>query len=319
MTTQALPLTTSELSTAAEVSKLIASRFASKKSCLLIRYGDTSGRVIARPRPSTEQYSYLKSFLGDTVTADQIEFLASHIEESVQKTDVIGIRSDLLGPHISDEILFAPDDTIRERLFDIYPIREYARTRLEPDGARRLAQTRKAMELFRIPTHALITDAWIHVSLAESGFLIALMRAAPSFGIVTSSERKNTIQTLAQEMRGRIRYFECPCYPVAERQWAGDHSYLWDRWNLLVDSVKPRYSGEPLFISAGIWTKVIAPKWASLGGIALDVGSTMDYLEGAATRPTVLASRYGNPKEVPWELSLEAQLARRISLDEFFE
>lgn len=76
----------------------------------------------------------------------------------------------------------------------------------------------------------------------------------------------------------------------------------------LADAIVPSYPGEPMIISAGIWTKVIGPIWASRGGIALDVGSVMDYLDRAATRPAVLATRYGDARTVPDTLSLEAQL-----------
>ncbi|PHQ60756.1 MAG: hypothetical protein COC10_12840 [Sphingobium sp.] len=72
-----------------------------------------------------------------------------------------------------------------------------------------------------------------------------------------------------------------------------------------------------MFISAGIWTKAIGPIWASRGGIALDVGSVMDYLEKAPTRPAVLATRYGDAKMVPHALSLDAQLENPKLLADF--
>src|SRR5690606_8401855 len=115
-----------------------------RETCVLIRYGDTSGRVMARPRLGTPDYSYLKSFLGSSVSPEQVDFLATQIERSIISADVIGLRSDLFGPNISHDILQAPDDLIRQRLIDAYPIRDFERTRLGPDGARRLAQTRKA-------------------------------------------------------------------------------------------------------------------------------------------------------------------------------
>lgn len=282
-----------------------------------MRYGDTSGRVVARPNMGTPEYDYLKSFLGSSVTPDQVDLLAGHIERSIISADVIGLRSDLLGPDIPDYILHAPDDTILRHLNDLYPIREFERTRLRPDDCRRLAQTRKAMENLILPPDALLTDAWVHVSLAEVGFLPALMREAPQFSIITSTDRRAIVQRIAETFPKRVRYFECPCYPWVERQWGGDHAFLWHRWTSLVFSLEPSYPGEPLLISAGIWTKAIAPAWASRGGIALDIGSVMDYLEQVPSRPAVLATRYGNAETVPDDLSLATQLRNPKSLAEF--
>lgn len=303
-----LPYSAAELASSSEVAKLIAERFHNGKSCSLMRYGDTSGRLIARPDLGTSEYEYLKSFLGLSVTPEQVDFLAGCVERSIVSADVIGLRSDLLGQDISAHILHAPDDAIRRRLVATYPIREFERTRLGPDDARRLAQTRKAMEAFVLPEGALLTDAWVHVSLAEAGFLSALMFDASSFALVTSADRRAVVERIADALPNRMRYFECPCYPKAERKWGGDHAFLWQRWMSLADAIVPSYPGEPMIISAGIWTKVIGPIWASRGGIALDVGSVMDYLDRAATRPAVLATRYGDARTVPDTLSLEAQL-----------
>lgn len=298
---------------------MVAEQHRAGKSCLLLRYGDTSGRVTARPEMGTPEFDYLKSFLGTTVTPEQVDYLASHIEQSIDGADVIGLRSDLIGPDMCDHILHAPDNAIRRRLVDAYPIRDFERMRLGPDDARRLAQTRKAMEGFRLPADALLTDAWVHVSLAEIGFLSALMRHAASFSIITSVDRRGAVQQLAEAFPGRVRYFECPGYPKVERQWGGDHGFLWHRWTSLLSGIKPSYPGEPLFISAGIWTKAIGPAWASHGGIALDIGSVMDYFEQAPTRPAVLATRYGDARMVPDHLSLDAQLRNARSLDDFLD
>ena len=104
---------------------------------------------------------------------------------------------------------------------------------------------------------------------------------------------------------------------MIERQWGGGDKYLWKRWNGLIDSLKPSYPGEPIFMSAGIWTKMIGPVWASLGGIALDIGSVMDYFKGDPKRPAVLATRYGKFNTVPDRLSVEKQLETNRALEKF--
>ncbi len=317
--TRRLPQNVAEISPMSEILRLIASRYLSSKPCVVIRYGDTSGRVIARPEQGTSEYNYLRSFLGSAVTPENIDYLACLIEKSVQHSDVIGLRSDLFGPNITSDIIDASDDEILARLAAVYPIRDFEVSRLGPDDAHRLAQTRAAMEKLEIPASSLLSDAWVHVSLAETGFLTTLMREAPRFSIITSTDRRAVIQKLVQAFPGKLRYFECPSYPWIERTWGADHSFIWSRWTNLVYFIEPSYPGEPLFISSGIWTKALAPAWASRGGIAIDTGSIMDYFDDVASRPAVLATRYGNPGLVPEILSLDRQLATPLSLQDFLK
>lgn len=272
---------------------------------------------MARPPQGSREYEYLQRFLGMTVTPDQIDWLASKIEDSVAVANVIGLRSDLFGPAIPADFLSTPDDQILARLTSLYPIRPFEQTSLKPDDARRLAETRKAMENLSLPSGAILTDAWVHVGLAEIGFYSALLRHAPAISVCTSSMSRQVMKQLATALPHRLRVFECPAYPLQEKQWGGDHSFLWDRWLALIQNMRPTYEGEPLLVSAGIWTKVIAPAWAKHGGIAIDMGSVMDFFVLSPVRPAVLATRYDDPKTVPDALSIQKQLARQERVEDF--
>lgn len=317
---QPLPTAARELRHATGIARFLAERFLAGRSALVLRYGDTGGRIMARPSVDTPEYAYLKNFLGNSVTPDQVDWMAKRIEQSVGAADVIGLRSDLLGPEmIPDDFFTAPRETLRQRLCALYPIRAIEQGNLSPDDALRLGQTRRAMEAMPLPADALLTDAWIHVSLAENGFLSALMRHAPSIGIITSATARNreVMRRLHGALGERVRLYECPAYPTQERSWGGDHAWLWSRWQTLVSGISPAFPGEPLLISAGIWTKVIGPAWARAGGIAIDAGSIMDYFAGNASRPAVLATRFGTPDQVPAALGLDNQLARRERIEDF--
>lgn len=313
-----LPTSAAELCSVSEIARFLAERFQRRQPALLLRYGDTSGRVLARPEIDTPQFNYLRAFLGCSVTPERVDWLAERIEQSVLQADVIGLRSDLLGPEpIPEDFFSTPGDMLRERLCALYPIRAFERDRLDPDGVMRLGQTRRAMESMSFSPHTLLTDAWVHVSLAENGFLSALMRQAATFSVCTSAQSRMVLQKMTSMLSGRVRLFECPSHPEEEAKWGGDHEYLWQRWERLVHSMRPAYSGEPLLISAGIWTKVIGLSWAQAGGIAIDMGSVMDYFAQNASRPAVLATRYNTPSTVPGALSLESQLARPERLEDF--
>ena len=315
---QALPISHQALSGGDSVARFLAAKFIAGQSAVLLRYGDTGGRIMARPPPGTREYAYLQDFLGASVTSDQVAWMAMKIEESVSVADVIGLRSDLLGPiDIPDDFFSGADDSLRSRLVELYPIRPIEQKTLSPDGARRLGETRRAMQNMRLPRNALLTDAWVHVTLAENGFLSALLRQASGVAICTSSLQRTVVREVNAALEGRLRLFECPAHPTAERQWGGDHSFLWNRWQALTDAMIPAYPGEPLLISAGIWTKIIAPEWATNGGIAIDMGSVMDYFALSPSRPAVLATRYNDPRNVPNHFSIENQLKRHERIEDF--
>lgn len=316
---QPLPTSGAQLRGPADVAKLLATRFLKGQPAIMLRYGDTGGRIMARPPVGGEEHAYIRNFLGASVTVDQIDWLASRIEDSIALADVIGLRSDLLGEEMLGDLLSSPDAEILSRLAARFPLRDYERTSLKPDDARRLAQTRLAMERLRLPAKAMLTDAWIHVGLAEIGLYSAFFRNAPGVSICTSAQSREVLKVLAAQMGPRLRVFECPAYPWQERSWGADHAFLWDRWIALQAAARPTYDGEPLLISAGIWTKVLAQEWAKHGGVAIDMGSVMDYFALDPTRPAVLATRYGDSKTVPNELAIAQQLSRTERIEDFVD
>lgn len=299
------------------VARLLAGAMSRGEGACLLRYGDTGGRILARPETGTPAWAYLQAFLGRDITPDQVDWLARRIEESAMKADIVGLRSDLLGPLMPESCPRLPDDQIVAELVRLYPIRRYERGVLSPDDARRLAETRLAMQRFRFGEAAAMTNAWAHVDLAENGFIAALLNELRSVALITSSDRKAVVARLNQKMGGRLRFYECPAYPRSESLHGGDHGFIWDRWQMLLDKVAPAYPGEPLLISAGIWTKPIAIAFRQRGGVALDFGSVLDYFDAAATRPAVLADRYGDAGSVPAGLTLDGQFRHGKRLADF--
>lgn len=237
--------------------------------------------------------------------------------KAARHSEIIGLRSDLLGPDLPKGFLDLPDDRIGCELCSLYPIREVEKRAMTPEKARRLAETRLAIESFPTRPDTIFTNAWMHVDLAEAGFISAVLNGAGSVAIVTSSVRKNVVGQLASKMGQRLRYFECPAYPWEDRESGGNHAHIWRRWQDLLAYIEPSRPGQPLLISAGIWTKAVATVFRDRGGVAIDLGSVMDYLDGAATRPPVLATYYGNPKLVPNHLKLEGILSREKRLEDF--
>ena len=316
---RSLPQNARDSSAAPVVACFLARRILAREPALLLRYGDTGGRIVSRPGAGTPEYAYLQAFLGATVTPRQVDWLARRIEASAKVADVIGLRTDLLGPDLPRDFFDLPDGAVRARLASLYPLRPVDRESLPPDACRRLAETRRMMERLPFQPQALFTDAWVHLGLAETGFIAALLRDAPAVSIVTSMVRRELIERLTAALPGRLRVFECPAYPAEEARWAGDHGYLWQRWIALVDSIAPIQPGEPLLISAGIWTKVIGPVWRERGGVAIDFGSVMDFFAGAPSRPAVLATQYADAKTVPERLSIDSQLQRTERLADFLD
>lgn len=312
-----LPDSAEQLADARTVARRIYHAIRTGQPLCLLRFGDTGGRILSRPTKDSTSWDYIMAFLGRSVSEHQVEWLAQKIEQSAAVADIVGLRSDLLGPRLPDNALSLQGSAILETLRDTYPIRPVESHSLLPDDARRLMETRAAMERMRFSADAVFTNAWSHVDLLEIGFVSAMLKEVRVAGLVTSSTRKPLVARIAGLMQDRLRYFECPAYPSEERQFGADHAHLWHRWESLFDTIAPEFPGQPLLISAGIWTKPLAVAWRSRGGVAVDFGSALDYLDGAATRPSVLGHRYGNAHHVPTSLTLVAQFARTEPLSSF--
>lgn len=312
-----LPDSPERLADARAVASRIYHAISTGQPLCLLRYGDTGGRIMSRPTKSSASWDYIMAFLGRSVSEKQVEWLAQKLEQSAAVADIVGLRSDLLGPSLPNDALSLQGPAILEALRNAYPIRPVERHSLSPDDARRLMETRAAMEKMRFSASAIFTNAWSHVDLLEIGFVSAMLKEVPVVGLVTSFTRKPVVARMAGLMQERLRYFECPAYPSEERQFGADHPHLWHRWESLINTISPEFPGQPLLISAGIWTKPLAVAWRSRGGVAIDFGSALDYLDGAATRPSVLGHRYGNAHHVPISLTLVAQFARNEPLSSF--
>lgn len=314
---QTLPASVNDLKGAPEVASFLADSFLAREPAALLRYGDTTGRILNQRSLGGPVDGYLRKFLGATVTETQRDWMAEQIEKSIAIADVIGLRSDLLGPKLPKDFFDTRNAKTLQRLSSLYPIRPFERKTLQEGGARRLAETRRAMESMRLPETAILTNAWIHLGLASIGFTSALLRDAPSVAVCTSSTSRLVLEKLAVVLGSRLRFFECPGYPDEERKWGADHEFLWHRWKAVVASAVPSYRGEPLFISAGIWTKVLAPTWADRGGIAIDMGSVMDFWGERPTRPAVLATEFGDAQNVPNFMLAEQQFAREEHVQDY--
>lgn len=313
---RSFPMSCSDLLSAKEVAAILAERVLSKEPTSLLRYGDTSGRIIARPSQESDDYAYIKRFFGQSVTPERVNWLASQIEKSVHSADILGLRSDLLGPMFPRELLLDSDSDLLANLRSLYPIREIERTSLNRDGAKRLSETRVAMEDIMFSATGLFTDAWIHVGLLEIGFYSALFNDCTALSLCTSSVRNQSVAVLEEHLGSRFRFFECPAYPWEETCIGRDPQTLWRRWEILLDEMRPQEQGEVLLIAAGVWTKAIAGRWKQNGGIVIDIGSVMDYFELQGTRPAVLKTRY-NSTNVPEEFALSRQLEEAFTLDRF--
>ncbi|WP_143792550.1 hypothetical protein [uncultured Paracoccus sp.] len=312
-----LPMSADALLDASAVARLLSARLRDGRGAALLRFGDTGGRVLARPAPGTPGYDYLQAFLGAEVTPRQIDWLGRAILHSAAAADIVGLRSDLLGPDLPAAVLAGPDEEVLGHLSRLYPIRSYELQRIKAPAARRLAETRLAMQRFPIRADAHLTNAWIHLDLARIGFFSALLREAPSVALITSAERKPVVRRMQEMMGPRLRFYECPAYPAAEAKFGGNHDFLWARWQTLYENIRPSRPGEPLLISAGIWTKPLATIFRRRGGVAVDFGSVLDYFAGLATRPAVLADRFGTPDVVPDDLTLDGQFKRSERLADF--
>ncbi|MDQ1900340.1 hypothetical protein RAH32_07770 [Paracoccus sp. WLY502] len=310
----AIPMKPSDLLSAREVAREVAQAVLDGRPGSLFRMGDTGGMILSRPEPGSYGFAYLRRFLGKDLTRGQALWFARALLRANLEADIIGLRSDLIGPTIDRSIFDGASEELLPYLLRNYPIREVEKG-ASPQDALRLAKTRCAIEDTAFKATALFTDAWIHVGLAENGLISALLRHSPSIAVVSS--RSDVIRPLAERLGERLRVYSCPAYPEVEGELGGNHSFLWQRWRAIYDHLKPAYPGEPCLIAGGIWTKLVGMQFRRRGGYAIDFGSALDYLVADPSRPLVLADRYGAADRVPGFLTLQDQLDRTEQIEDY--
>lgn len=273
----------------------------------LVRIGDGEGVAMSIGESSwLPDLRYLQSHWGgDRVTLGAVNRVRDDLRHALRGADVVGVRPDLVGVAAPDDVLDRSPGEITDFVRAEFALRAEERENLSAAGARRLALLHDESVKFEWDPQQQFCSQWIHWELLASGALVEILAGLDEVGIVTGKADLPTL--LADRFDCRVRSVLVPDKFVDTRQ-AGAH--VPDRY----DEIRPELdvpAGTLVLVGAGIPGKAYCQWIKEAGGVAVDVGSVMDAWVGAASRPRVLASRFGVPggRQVPAELQMRGPRA----------
>lgn len=280
----------------------LQSRIATRTPTTCIRIGDGEGVTLGQPDLSDPHAGpYLQTHFGHHLVQEQVDALSARLAGAVRRAWAIGVRQDVLGCELPDDIMRLSDDDRVAVMKAQAALREVERERMDPASAYRLALLNRVMTR-GFETDAVLTSAWCHFDWMESGLLAEIAVQQGHIGLVSSRAG------LADEFRaGGVEVDDWPVPARFIRRLAGWTPHFPDRYLELLETLRPAFPGQVFLVGAGILGKVYCDVIAERGGIAVDIGAVCDAWLGINTRPLVTQTRWGTD-DIPSTLLLCSQL-----------
>lgn len=239
--------------------KLAAQWIAEKRPGAMVRFGEGEGRLMVAQANDPESVGVarrkIKRQTGQVLKDDAVLAIREDILEALDEADVIGIHGD--------------ESFNDEHLGWVRAIEEFSELRA--------AKTGKG----RITTHCLVNSNL-------SNELPSLLSNVTHVTVFSCRDVVEVVQNIAP--RASIRVVQIPSQFVKREI---DDEYesrmhgivMWpDFYSGLKGNLEVREQGEVFLVGAGLFGKVICTRAKKLGGIALDIGSRLDFMAGKSTR-----------------------------------
>lgn len=268
----------------------------------LIRLGDGEGVVLSYGNDMwLQDIAYLHGHWGaESVPLGAIAQMRNDLEAAIASADVVGVRPDVIGLDVPDDILDLNGSELRTLVLKTFPIRPQEVARLSSVGARRLALLQRTLGQIAWREEQEFCGAWIHWELLATGALAEILNDVDEVGLVTA---RAEIQPLIEHRFGvRARVVAVPDKHVDTPN-SGAH--VPTRYQT-IRSDFDFLPGTLVLVGAGIPGKVYCSWLKEMGCVAVDIGAVFDAWVGKASRPRVFESRFKVPGglEVPTELQL---------------
>jgi hypothetical protein len=251
--------------------------------------------------------AYLQSHWGgERVTLGAVAEVRDHIERAIANADLVGIRNDVVGIDIPDDLLGRPSHEIRDFVKSELPLRPDEKAVVNVVGARRIVLHQRSLLGIEWTSAQQLCSCWLHWEMLASGFLDELLTTVDEVGLVTP---RLEIEHLIERKYG-IRASTVPIPDkFVEANQAGAH--VPDRFRSIRQDLDFP-PGTLVLVGAGIPGKVYCDWLKRAGCVALDIGAVFDAWAGKASRPMVLQSRFGvrGGRAVPADLQLGTPAAR---------
>lgn len=255
----------------------------------MIRVNDGEAVALAFSEDMTLQdLAYLHGHWGAAgVTLSDVATVRRDLEEAMDGADVVGIRNDIVGVDLPEDLLNRRGPEIHETVVSAFDLRTGEVDNLSVIGARRLVLLHRVLSRHDWPDSQLYCSVWIHWELLASGALASILSDVDEVGLVTSRPELENLVT--QRFGVRTSVVTVPDKFV-DAQMSGAH--VPRRYG----TIRPELDfpkGTLVLVGAGIPGKVYCQWLKEAGCIAIDVGSVFDAWVGKASRPRILESRFG--------------------------
>lgn len=232
--------------------------------------------------------AYLQSHWGgERVSIGAAKEVRTHLDLAVSRADLVGIRNDVVGVDVPDDLLDRTGPDIRHFVRSELPLRADEKAVVNVVGARRIVLHQRSLLGIRWTDEQQLCSCWVHWEFLASGFLDELLRSVDQVGLVTP--RLEVAHLIERRYGIRTRTVGIPDKFV-EANRPGAH--VPDRFR----SIRSELRFEPgtlVLVGAGIPGKVYCDWLKQAGCVALDIGAVFDAWVGKASRPMVLQSRFG--------------------------
>ena len=236
----------------------------------------------------------------ERVTLRDVLRVRRDLEAALADADMIGMRPDVLGVTVPDDLLDRPLAGIGEYVREHFNLREGEKA-AKDNVARRLALAHQVT--MRLPklSRQEFCSSWIHWEMLASGVVAELLEAAEEVVLVTSHPELGPV--VAEKFGVTAHVVTVPGKFVDTGQPA---AHVPDRYDEIRSELTGFAPGTLALVGAGIPGKIYCHWLKEAGCVALDVGSILDAWIGKASRKVMLRERFGSVdgKSVPANLRL---------------
>lgn len=234
------------------------------------------------------------------VTLGDVLRVRRDLETAIADADLVGIRPDVLGLTVPDDLLDRPLAETGDHVREHFNLREAEKT-AKDNVARRLALAHRVTMRLQETSRQEFCSSWIHWEMLASGVVAELLEQAEEVVLVTTHPELGPV--VAEKFGVRAHVVTVPGKFVD----TGRHgAHVPARYDEIRSELTGFAPGTLALVGAGIPGKVYCHWLKEAGCVALDVGSVLDAWIGRASRRVMLRERFGvvDGKSVPDDLRL---------------
>ena len=291
-----------------DVSESISRKAKQGEPLSLIRLGDGEGLLLSITSDSPESdFRYLTEHIGPLgMDAAVIIDLRDKLFKTIQNSDIIGVRNDIVNINFGTEKLSLSDADFLSEFRESFKLREVEKN-LSYHASRRIASLHKFLTEFNFQEQVKFCSAWIHYDFHRSGEIFDLLERQEKIGLITC---RSELPSLLKDLFNlSVKYVEIPDMYRDVPNPRSPFEYI-SQFESILNQQLVEHPGMVFLVGGGLYGKLYCNLIKSQRGIAIDLGSLFDAWLGIPSRRLVYSSMFGmatKENEVPSQLLLNTE------------